>query len=155
MTVDRVKAFESLRKYLTTAPLLMIPDFSLSFNIYINASGDGIGAALHQVQIINHKPLEGPICLISRKIKSSEARYGERQMECLFLVWALEKLNYFLEGCPFKVIADFTAVKSVLSMKKPKLHILRWQIDIQEYRGNMTIIHKDGNIQKHAEGLSR
>ncbi|MBW0503418.1 hypothetical protein O181_043133 [Austropuccinia psidii MF-1] len=33
--------------------------------------------------------------------------------------------------------------------------MLRWQIAIQEYRGNMTIVHKDGNIQKIAGVLSR
>ncbi|MBW0550597.1 hypothetical protein O181_090312 [Austropuccinia psidii MF-1] len=31
----------------------------------------------------------------------------------------------------------------------------RWQIAIQEYRGNMTIVHKDGNINKNEDGLSR
>ncbi|MBW0588497.1 hypothetical protein O181_128212 [Austropuccinia psidii MF-1] len=77
MTFDRVKAFESLREALTTAPLLLIPDFKLPFKFYINASGDGLGAALHQVQIINDKPVEEPICFISRKIKPTEARYGE------------------------------------------------------------------------------
>ncbi|MBW0516417.1 hypothetical protein O181_056132 [Austropuccinia psidii MF-1] len=97
ITVDRVKAFESLRQALTTAPLLLMPDFKLPFKIYIDASGDGLGAALHQVQIINDKPVEGPICLISRKIKPTEARYGASHMECLCLVWALEKLNYFPE----------------------------------------------------------
>ncbi|MBW0504725.1 hypothetical protein O181_044440 [Austropuccinia psidii MF-1] len=33
--------------------------------------------------------------------------------------------------------------------------MLRWQIAIQEYRGNMTIAHKLGNIHKNADGLSR
>ncbi|MBW0534974.1 hypothetical protein O181_074689 [Austropuccinia psidii MF-1] len=33
--------------------------------------------------------------------------------------------------------------------------MLRWQIAIQEYRGNMTIVRKDGNINKNADGLSR
>ncbi|MBW0565315.1 hypothetical protein O181_105030 [Austropuccinia psidii MF-1] len=33
--------------------------------------------------------------------------------------------------------------------------MLRWQIAIQEYRGNMTIVYKDGNIHKNADGLSR
>ncbi|MBW0567422.1 hypothetical protein O181_107137 [Austropuccinia psidii MF-1] len=33
--------------------------------------------------------------------------------------------------------------------------MLRWQIAIQEYRGNMTIVHKAGNIHKNADGLSR
>ncbi|MBW0570576.1 hypothetical protein O181_110291, partial [Austropuccinia psidii MF-1] len=102
MTVDRVKAFESLRQALTTAPLLLIPEFKLPFKLYIDASGDGLGDALHQVQIINDKPVEGPICFISRQIKPTEARYGASQMECLCLVLTLEKLNYFLEGCAFE-----------------------------------------------------
>ncbi|MBW0551714.1 hypothetical protein O181_091429 [Austropuccinia psidii MF-1] len=33
--------------------------------------------------------------------------------------------------------------------------MLRWQIAIQEYIGNMTIFHKAGNIYKNADGLSR
>ncbi|MBW0574225.1 hypothetical protein O181_113940 [Austropuccinia psidii MF-1] len=155
MTVDRVKAFESLRKALTTAPLLLIPDFKFPFKLYIDASGDGLGAALHQVQIINDKPVEGPIRFISRQIKPAESRYRASQMECLFLVWALEKLDYFLEGCVFEVITDCTAVKSLLNMKTSNRHILRWQIAIQEYRGNMTIVHKDGNTHKNEDGLSK
>ncbi|MBW0535587.1 hypothetical protein O181_075302 [Austropuccinia psidii MF-1] len=155
MTFDKVKAFESLRQALTTAPLLLMPDFKLSFKLYIVASGDGLGAALHQVQIINDKPLEGPICFISKQIKPTEGRYGASQMECLCLVWDLEKLNYFLEGYVFEVIADSTAVKSLLNMKTPNTNMLRWQIAIQEYRGNITIAHKDGNIHKNADGLRR
>ncbi|MBW0514206.1 hypothetical protein O181_053921 [Austropuccinia psidii MF-1] len=100
MTVERVKAFESLRQALTTAPLLLIPDFKLLFKPYIDASGDGLGAALHQVQIINDKPGEGLRCFISR-------------------------------------------------------HMRRWQIEIQEYRGNMTIVQKDENNHKNADRLRR
>ncbi|MBW0496596.1 hypothetical protein O181_036311 [Austropuccinia psidii MF-1] len=33
--------------------------------------------------------------------------------------------------------------------------MLRWQIAIQEYRGGMSIAHKDGNIHKNSDGLSR
>ncbi|MBW0554444.1 hypothetical protein O181_094159 [Austropuccinia psidii MF-1] len=80
MTVDRVKACESLREALTTASLLLMPDFKFPFKLYLDASGDGLRAALHQVQIINEKPVEGPICFISRKIKPTEARYGASQM---------------------------------------------------------------------------
>ncbi|MBW0522051.1 hypothetical protein O181_061766 [Austropuccinia psidii MF-1] len=91
MTVYRVKSFESLRQALTTSPILLMPDFKLPLKLYIDVSGDGLGDALHQFQIINDKPVEGPICFIYRKIKPAEARYGESQMECLCLVWALEK----------------------------------------------------------------
>ncbi|MBW0468946.1 hypothetical protein O181_008661 [Austropuccinia psidii MF-1] len=132
-----------------------MPDFKLPFKLYIDASGYGLGAALHKVQIINDKPVEGLIFFISRQIKPTEATYGASQMECLCLVWALEKLNYFLEGCVFEVMTDFTAVKFLSKIKTSNRNILRWQIAIQEYRGNMTIVQKDRNIHKFAYGLSR
>ncbi|MBW0480656.1 hypothetical protein O181_020371 [Austropuccinia psidii MF-1] len=33
--------------------------------------------------------------------------------------------------------------------------MLRWQIAIQEYRGNMNIIYKEGKSHNNADGLSR
>ncbi|MBW0554687.1 hypothetical protein O181_094402 [Austropuccinia psidii MF-1] len=76
-------------------------------------------------------------------------------MDGLCLVWALEKLHYYLDGSVFEVITDCNAVKSLLNIKTPNRHMLRWQIAIQEYRGNMTIVHKAGNIQNNSDGLSR
>ncbi|MBW0527404.1 hypothetical protein O181_067119 [Austropuccinia psidii MF-1] len=108
MTEERVEEYEELENFLPNAPFLLMPDWKLPFQLYIDACGEGLGAALHQTQIINDKPVEGPICFISRQIKPTEAR-----------------------------------------------HMLRWQIPIQEYRGNMTIVYKSGNIHKIADGLSR
>ncbi|MBW0537353.1 hypothetical protein O181_077068 [Austropuccinia psidii MF-1] len=76
-------------------------------------------------------------------------------MECLCLVWELEKLHYSLYGSVLEVINECNAVKSLPNMKPPNRHMLRWQIAIQEYRGNMTIAHKAGNIHKNSYGLSR
>ncbi|MBW0504520.1 hypothetical protein O181_044235 [Austropuccinia psidii MF-1] len=123
--------------------------------MYIDACGEGLGAAHHQVQIVNDKPYESPISFISRLIKPTEARYRANQMEFLFLVWALEKLHYYFDGSVFEVITYYNAVKLLLNMKTPIRHMLRWQIAIQEYRGNMTIVQKAGNIHKNADGLSR
>ncbi|MBW0514628.1 hypothetical protein O181_054343 [Austropuccinia psidii MF-1] len=111
-------------------------DLGLPFKLHIDASGDGLGAALYQVQIMNDKSVEGPICCMSRKSKPTEDRYGASQMESLCLVWALEKLSYLRERCFFE-----------------NRHMLRWQIAIQEYRGNMTIVPKDGNLHKNEDGL--
>ncbi|MBW0541472.1 hypothetical protein O181_081187 [Austropuccinia psidii MF-1] len=86
MTQERIEAYEKIRKALTEAPLLFMPDWNIPFKLYIDACGDGLGAALHQVQIIDDKPTEGPVFYISRQIKPTEARYGASHMECLFLV---------------------------------------------------------------------
>ncbi|MBW0539093.1 hypothetical protein O181_078808 [Austropuccinia psidii MF-1] len=40
-------------------------------------------------------------------------------------------------------------------MKTPNRHMLRWQISIQEYKGNITIVHKSGNIHENADVLNR
>ncbi|MBW0518591.1 hypothetical protein O181_058306 [Austropuccinia psidii MF-1] len=116
MNEERVKEYVELKNSLTNVPFLLIPDWKLPFKLYIDACGEGLGAELHQTQIINDKPVEGPICFISRQIKPKAARYA---------------------------------------MKKPNRHMLRCQIDIQEYTGNMTIDNKSGNIHKNADGLRR
>ncbi|MBW0549864.1 hypothetical protein O181_089579 [Austropuccinia psidii MF-1] len=46
-------------------------------------------------------------------------------------------------------------MKSLLNMKTPNRHMLIWKIAIQEYRNNMTIVHKEENVHKNADGLSR
>ncbi|MBW0544518.1 hypothetical protein O181_084233 [Austropuccinia psidii MF-1] len=81
MTVDRVKAFESLIESLTTATLSLMPYLKLPFKLYIDSSRYGLGASLKRVQIINVKPVEGPICFLPRKIEPTESRYRESQME--------------------------------------------------------------------------
>ncbi|MBW0511894.1 hypothetical protein O181_051609 [Austropuccinia psidii MF-1] len=149
MTEARVKAYEELKNCLTNSSFVLMPDCKLPLSIYIDACGEGLGAALHQTQIINDKPVEGPICFLSRQIKPTEARYGEFQTECLCFVWALEKSHYYFNGTVFDVITDCNAVKSSLNMKTPNRHMLRWQTSIQEDRGNMTIVHKSGNIHKN------
>ncbi|MBW0570321.1 hypothetical protein O181_110036 [Austropuccinia psidii MF-1] len=125
MTQERIKAYGKIRKALTEATLLLMPDWNIPFKLHIDTCGFGLGEALHQVQIIDYKPIEGPVCYISRQIKPTEAIYGASQMECLFL------------------------------MKTPNRHMLRWKIAIQEYRGKMTIVHKAGKIHKNDDELSR
>ncbi|MBW0490570.1 hypothetical protein O181_030285 [Austropuccinia psidii MF-1] len=124
--------------------------------LYIDAAcSQGLGAALHQRQIVNGEPRDRVICYISRKLKDSEARYGATQSECVFLVWALEKLHCHLEGGVFEVYTDCTALKTLLNMKPTNKHMLRWKIAIQEYRGNITIIYKEGKSHTNADSLSR
>ncbi|MBW0586062.1 hypothetical protein O181_125777 [Austropuccinia psidii MF-1] len=93
MTEERFKAYEELKNSLTNAPFLLMPDRKLPFKLQIDACGEGLGAALHQTQIINDKPVEGPICFISRQIKPTEAIYGASQMECLCIVVAAGHLS--------------------------------------------------------------
>ncbi|MBW0579175.1 hypothetical protein O181_118890 [Austropuccinia psidii MF-1] len=155
ITKERRDAYGRIKYELKNAPVLILPDFELPFKLYIDsACSQGSGEALHQRQIVDGEPREGVICYISTQLKDSEARYGATQTVFLCLFWALEKLHHYLEGEDFEVYTDCTPLKSVLNMKTTNRHILRWQITIQEYRGNITIIYKEGKSHSNADGLS-
>ncbi|MBW0509838.1 hypothetical protein O181_049553 [Austropuccinia psidii MF-1] len=129
-------AYERIKYELANAPVLILPEFELPFKLYIDAAcSQGLGAALHQRHIVDGEPREGVMCYISGQLKDSEVRYGATQTEFLCLVWALEK--------------------TLLLLETTNRHMLRWQIAIQEYRGNINIIYKEGKSHTNADGLSR
>ncbi|MBW0549109.1 hypothetical protein O181_088824 [Austropuccinia psidii MF-1] len=76
MTEERVKAYKELKNALARAPFILIPNWKLPSKLYIDTCGEGLGAVLPQTQINNDKPIEGPICFISRQIKPTEESYG-------------------------------------------------------------------------------
>ncbi|MBW0499312.1 hypothetical protein O181_039027 [Austropuccinia psidii MF-1] len=134
-------------------------DWKLHSKLYIDAYGEVPGAALHQVQIFNENPYEGPVCFISRQIKPTEARYVASNMKCICLVWTLEKLNNYLDGSVFKVITDCNSVKSLLNMKNPNRHMLRWKIAIQELEltntpDNPAYVPENAKSQIPVEGIN-
>ncbi|MBW0475249.1 hypothetical protein O181_014964 [Austropuccinia psidii MF-1] len=134
--------------------MLILPHLEVPFKLYIDATcSQGLGAALHQRKIVDGEPREGLICYIYRKLKDSEARYWATQTECLFLLWALEKLHYYLECEVLELYIDCTSLNSLLNMKTTKRHMLRWQTAIQEYGGNMTIIYKEFKSHTNANGF--
>ncbi|MBW0507309.1 hypothetical protein O181_047024 [Austropuccinia psidii MF-1] len=85
ITKERRDAYERIKHELNNAPVFILPDFEPPFKLYIDAAcSQGLGAALHQRQIVDGEPREGLICYISRKLKDSEARYGATKTECLY-----------------------------------------------------------------------
>ncbi|MBW0549188.1 hypothetical protein O181_088903 [Austropuccinia psidii MF-1] len=144
ITKERRDAYERIKHELTNAPVLIFPDFDIPLKLYIDAPcSHGLRAALHQRQILDGEPRQGVLFYLFRQLKYSESRYGTTQTAFLCLSWALQKLQYFLEGEVFEVFTDCMALESLLNMNTTNRHMLRWKIAIQEYRGNMTIIYKE------------
>ncbi|MBW0477618.1 hypothetical protein O181_017333 [Austropuccinia psidii MF-1] len=103
-TKERRDSYEMIKYELKHAPVLIMTDFELPLKLYIDAEcSQGLGAALHQRQIVDGEPREVVICYISWQLKYSEASYGATKTECLCLVWDLEKLHCYLEGAVFEV----------------------------------------------------
>ena len=84
------KAFDGVKSALTTAPVLVMPDYDKPFELIADACGFGIGAALLQ---------EGrPIAYLCRKFSPAECNYGVGEQELLAVVDATVAWRCYLEG---------------------------------------------------------
>ncbi|GFX19998.1 transposon Tf2-9 polyprotein [Trichonephila clavipes] len=95
-------SFDQIKRTLTEAPILQLPNFSEQFNLFTDASGVGIGAVLQQ----NQKP----IAFASRTLNKAERNYTVTERECLAVIWALNKFKTYFGPLPVKVITDHAAL---------------------------------------------
>ncbi|GFU53953.1 retrovirus-related Pol polyprotein from transposon 17.6 [Trichonephila clavipes] len=71
-------SFDKIKRALTEAPVLQLPNFTEQFNLFTDASGVGIGAVLNQ----NHRN----IAFESRTLKKAERNYTNTEPECLAVI---------------------------------------------------------------------
>lgn len=79
---------------LTTAPMLVAPNFSLPFSMAVDASDLGAGAVLLQP---GNYGLEHPVCFYSRKFNRHQRAYSTKEKEALGLFWPFNILKITLE----------------------------------------------------------
>ena len=84
-SIDQTKAFETLKDKLIKAPLLVLPNFSKTFEIEFDASSVGIGAVLLQE--------DHPIAYFSEKLKGSHLNYSLPMIKSFMLLWGPCKLG--------------------------------------------------------------
>jgi hypothetical protein len=79
---DCQACFEELKKKLTTAPVLIIPDIHKGFDVYCDASRQGLGCVLMQ---------EGKVvAYASRQLRKHEQNYPTHDLELAAIVHALK-----------------------------------------------------------------
>jgi hypothetical protein len=145
-------AFQRLKDALSRAVVLYMPDFEKPFIVYTDACIDGLAAALYQA---DEAGVERPLVFISRKLKDAERRYGASNLECLAVVWMLDKLHFYLDGAKFTIITDCVAVSNLLTAKWTHRQLVRWQAALQSFRGRVTIKHRAGKLNFNADAPSR
>src|SRR6266542_1431460 len=79
-TTTRQKAFEAIKVKLATAPVVAHPNFDKPFILYMDASGGGVGAVLHQK---GDDRRERIIACVSRTYNEHEKKYLITEQECL------------------------------------------------------------------------
>jgi hypothetical protein len=146
-------AFLTLKQKLVEAPILVRPDFSRPFIIITDASIDGLGAVLTQLDENNH---EHPIFYASSATTVGQRNYGISKLEMAAVVWALRLFRpYVLSNeFPVTIITDHAALKSFLKHKNPSGILARWIEELSEYP-QLVWQYRPGRVNQSADALSR
>ncbi|KAK7915620.1 hypothetical protein WMY93_011381 [Mugilogobius chulae] len=145
---DCQQAFDQLKKALINAPVLAYADFSLPFRLYTDASFEGLGAVLAQVQ----DGKERVIAYASRSLQPAERNdqnYSSFKLELLALKWAVtDKFKDYLYGAEFIV---FTDNNPLVHLDTARLGAVeqRWVAQLANF--NYTLKYRPGTQNRNRE----
>ena len=142
---EQEKAFQLIKEKLTHAHLLVLPDFTKTFEIECDASGTGIGVVLMQ---------EGrPIAYFSEKLSRAVLNHPVYDKKLYALVQALETWQHYLWLKEFVIYTDHESLKHLKGQYKLNRRHALWVefIGIFPY----VIRYKQGKENIVAEVLSR
>ena len=101
------KAFQKLRRRLTTAPILIVPDRGQGYIVYCDASRVELGCVLMQSGRV--------VAYGSRQLKNHEMNYPTHDMELVVVVFALKIWCHYLYGEQFEVYSDHKSLKYIFT----------------------------------------
>ncbi|XP_038974748.1 uncharacterized protein LOC108510824 [Phoenix dactylifera] len=139
------KAFNTLKEKLSSAPLLLLPDFSKTFEIECDASGIGIGAVVIQDK--------RPLAYFSEKLSGAALNYSTYDQELYALVRALETWQHYLWSKEFVIHTDHESLKHLKSQGKLNRRHARWVEFIEMFP--YVVQYKQGKNNIVADALSR
>ncbi|GJW98644.1 reverse transcriptase domain-containing protein [Tanacetum coccineum] len=143
------EAFETLKKKLTEALILVAPDWDLPFEIMCDASDFAVGAVLGQRKTKHFQPIH----YASKTMTDAQAHYTTTEKELLAVVYAFEKFRPYLVLSKTIVYTDHSALKYLLAKQDAKQGLLRWILLLQEF--DVIIRDKKGAENLAAGHLSR
>ncbi|WVZ49538.1 hypothetical protein U9M48_000886 [Paspalum notatum var. saurae] len=138
-------AFDELKKRLTTAPVLTLPDQQKKFIVYCDASRDGLGCvSMREGKVIAYA---------SRRLRKHELNYPTHDTELAAVVHALKIWRHYLYGQRCEIYIDHKSLKYIFTQNELNMRQRRWLELIKDY--DMEIHYHPGNANVVADALSR
>ena len=140
-TPERLKAFAELKRSLSIVSVLIHPDFTKRFILYMDTCRKGIAGILQQIWDEDGK--EHLVLFISRVLKQAERNYSSTEIEYLVVVWCLEKFEHYLDGVEFTIYTNHFVLKWIWGMKeKINARLFKWSLFLNSFRDKIIIIHR-------------
>ncbi|GJT28748.1 reverse transcriptase domain-containing protein [Tanacetum coccineum] len=117
---DCIDAFQTLKKKLTEAPILVVPDWNLPFELMYDASDFAIGAVLEQRKMKHFQPIH----YASKTMTEVQIHYTTTEKEMLSVVYAFEKFRPYLVLSKSIVYTDHSALKYLMNKQDAKPRLL-------------------------------
>ena len=143
------KAFNTLRNHLVTPPILTLPNFSIPFVLYTDASDVAVGGVLSQQQ----DGVERVIAYWSRQLKPAERKYSTIEREALAAVAAIKDFYPYLYGHRFTLITDHNPLTSLRNLNDFGGRLTRWSLFLQQF--DFQFQYRRGTTHTNADSLSR
>ncbi|CAA0830064.1 Uncharacterized mitochondrial protein AtMg00860, partial [Striga hermonthica] len=137
--------FQELKRRLTTAPVLSIPDHTLEFTIYSDALKMGLGCVLMQQGRV--------VAYASRQLKPHEQNYPTHDLELAAVVHALKIWRHYLYGGKCEIFTDHKSLKYIFTQKEMNMRQRRWLELVKDY--DCMISYHPGKANVVADALSR
>lgn len=144
------ESFEKVKKLITSAPILIMPQPDKPYVIEVDASDYGMGACL--LQEYDDGKLH-PIAFASRRFTEAQSKYSATMRECLAVVWSLKQYHDYIAAHHVIVYTDHSALTALRTKRDLPPMLLRWALIIDQYRPD--IRHRPGRLNALADGLSR
>ncbi len=144
------ETFENVKTYLTSSPVLAIFDPTLPIIIYTDASSEGVGAILKQIQPSGE---EKPVAYFSKKLNDAQKKKKAIYIESYAVREAVKYWRFWLIGRKFTVITDHKPLEKLNIRSRPDEELG----DIANYllQYDFTIIYRPGKTNAEADCLSR
>ncbi|GJZ40245.1 reverse transcriptase domain-containing protein [Tanacetum coccineum] len=146
---DCIDAFETLKKKLTEALILVVLDWNLPFELMCDARDFTIGAVLGQRKTKHFQPIH----YASKTMTEAQIYYTTTEKEMLAVVYAFEMFHPYLILFKSIVYMDHSALKYLINKQDAKPRLLRWVLLLQEF--DITVRDKKGSENLTADHLSR
>ena len=140
-----IEAFNTLKKAVSTTPVLALPNFDIPLVVETDASGTGVGAVLSQA---GH-----PIAIFSKEFCPKLPASSTYIRDLAAITMAVKKWRHYLLGHPFVILTDHQSLWDLMTQVVQTPEQDRYLIRLLGFE--YTIQYRPGRENGVADALSR